>query len=528
MTVAAGTAGSSIESFDVATGERLGAVPATPPEQVAAIVGDVAEVQPFWAQLPLSDRARYMRRAAQVILDNLDALARLVTREQGKPLTESYVAELLPTVDALHWIAARGERILRDERERYTHPFFLQKKSYLSFAPLGVIAVITPWNEPWSAPFVEAAVALMCGNGVVVKPSPLTPICGQRVEDVFKRAGMPEGVVRTVHGGADVGEALVEAGVSKVFFTGSREAGRSVALRCAERVKGAVLELGGNDPQIVLANAPLDHAVDGCVWGAFANAGQTCSGIRRVSVVRVVADRFVSGVVERTRALRVGDPQRWDTDVGPMLSAERRDRVAALVEEAVEQGATLHCGGPVESEGPAAYFAPAVLTGVRPEMRVVAEDVLGPVVPVVEVDTEEEAIRRANDSRFGLGASVWTLDRDKGRRIARRLEAATVWINDHMYSHGPLQLSWGGVKESGLGSVHSKFGFYECVDHKHVAWDPSRTRSPFWFPYDESLARAAEAAARLLHGRDADKRDALRAGAGPLARVVRRSLGRRH
>jgi succinate-semialdehyde dehydrogenase/glutarate-semialdehyde dehydrogenase len=516
-----------LESFSPATGERIGAVPVVAPADVQGVVDAVAEVQPFWAQLPLSDRARYMRRTAQVIIDNLGPLTTLLSQEQGKPRSEAYTMELVPSIDALHWIADSGPKILADERVRYSQPYFLGKRSWQTFDPLGVVGVVAPWNYPWTIPFGEVAIALMCGNGVVLKPASLTPLIGQRIQAVFERAGLPDGIVRVVHGGAPVGEALVESSVAKVFFTGSVEVGRKVGAACAERVKGAVLELGGKDPMLVLDDARIDHAVAGCVWGGFANAGQTCSGIERVYAVRPVAERFTRALVEGAAALRVGDPARFDVEVGPMISAEQLDAVRELVDDAVAAGAVLECGGPVEVDGlSGSFFAPAVLTNVTHDMRIMREEVFGPVVTVVTVRDEEEAIRLANDSDFGLGASVWTADREKGRRIARRLEAGSVWINDHMYSHGAMQTSWGGVKQSGVGRSHSKFGFYECVNIKHVAWEPGRLRNFWWQPYDESLGRALHATAQLLWGRDDDKRAALKDGAGPLVRLGRRMLGR--
>jgi succinate-semialdehyde dehydrogenase/glutarate-semialdehyde dehydrogenase len=521
--VEASTQPAVLESFNPASGERIGSVPTTHPKDVQRVVEDVAEVQPFWAQLRLEDRARYMRRTAQVIIDHLDTLTSLLTREQGKPRAEAYSMELVPTVDALHWIADHGPKILGDEKIRYTQPFFLGKRSFFSYEPLGVVGVISPWNYPWSIPFGEVAMALMAGNGVVLKPADLTPVIGQRIQDVFDRAGLPDGIVRTVHGGGEVGAALVESSVAKVFFTGSVATGRKVGVKCAERMKGSVLELGGKDAQIVLADANIEHAVAGCLWGGFANAGQTCSGIERVYVVREVADRFIEGVVEGAKALRVGEPANWNVDVGPMVSEAQYEIVNELVEDALAAGAQMLCGGPVE---PPRFYAPAVLTGVTHEMRIMREEVFGPVVPIVTVSSEEEAIALANDSEFGLGASVWTLDRAKGERIARRLEAGTVWINDHMYSHGAFQCSWGGVKNSGLGRSHSKFGLYECVNVKHVAWEPSRTKDFWWFPYDESLGTALHSAAQLLYGRDEDKRAALKRGAGSFARVGRKVLGR--
>ncbi|HEX2414134.1 MAG TPA: aldehyde dehydrogenase family protein [Thermoleophilaceae bacterium] len=510
--------GAQLESFGPLDGVLLGTVPTIAPEQVQALVDDVAGVQPFWAQLPLADRARYMRRAAQAIIDQLDELAELLSREQGKPRNEALTMELLPTIDSLRWLADAGPGILEDER--ISLPIFLkQKRARFTYEPLGVVGVIAPWNYPWSIPFGEVAIALLAGNGVVLKPASLTPLIGSRIQQVFERAGLPEGLVRTVHGGGAVGQALVESSAAKIFFTGSVEVGRRVGEECARRMKGSVLELGGKDPMIVCADANLPNAISGCLWGGMANAGQTCSGIERVYVLRDVAERFIDGVVEGAERLRVGDPLDWETEVGPMVSSEQLGLVKELVDDAVAAGATLHCGG---AEPP--FFRPAVLTGVTHDMRLMREEIFGPVIPIVTVDSEDEAIELANDSEFGLGASVWTMNRAKGERMARRLQSGMVWTNDHMFSHGACSCSWGGVKQSGLGRSHSKFGLYECVNIKLMTWEPSRTRDFWWHPYDEALGRAMQASAKLLYGRDADKPAALRKGLLPLARVGRKSV----
>ena len=516
----------TLESFNPATGELVGTVPVTAPGDVQAVVDEVAQVQAFWAELPLADRGRYLRRAAQVILDEIDDIRDLIVREQGKVRVEAYLMEILPTVDALHWVADAGPEILADEPIPAPQPFFKAKRATFAYEPLGVVGVIAPWNYPWSIPLGEVAMALMTGNGVVLKPAEQTPLIGQRIGDVFDGAGLPEGLVRVAHGDGDTGNALVESSVAKVFFTGSVDVGRAVGEACARQLKGSVLELGGKDAMVVLADAQLPNAVGGALWGGFANAGQTCSGIERVYVVEQVAERFVAGVVAGARRLAVGDPLRWETQVGPMISREQLEVVRELVDDAVAAGARLECGGPVKVDGlSGCFYAPAVLTGVTHDMRIMREEVFGPVLPIVTVAGEDEAIAQANDSHFGLGASVWTRDRPRGERIARELEAGMAWINDHMYSHGACQCSWGGVKDSGLGRAHSKFGFYECVNVKLVVWEPSRVRDFWWHPYDRTLGDAARAAGQLLYSRrDAERQQAFREGALPLLRMAGRTL----
>ena len=514
------TATAQLESFNPATGDSIGAVETTAPEDVQAVVDSVASVQPAWGRLSLEERGRYLEQAAQVLLDESDEIRDLIVREQGKPRNEAFAMELLPTIDALNWIAKAGVEILSDEKVPMSQLFLKTKRSTFVYEPLGVIGIISPWNYPWSIPFGEVGLALMAGNGVVLKPASLTPLLGERIVSVFSRAGVPEGLVRVVHG-PGTGAALAESSVGKVFFTGSVETGRSVSEACARRLKGCVLELGGKDPMIVLEDSHLEHAIAGAVWGGFANAGQTCSGIERVYVVRSVADRFIAGVVAGAQRLRVGDPMSWDTEIGPMVSRDQLEIVRELVDDAVASGAVLHCGGPVEPPAglDGAFYAPAVLTGVTHDMRIMREEIFGPVLPIIVVESEAEAVALANDSNFGLGASVWTADRARGERIAADLESGMVWINDHMFSHGACQCAWGGVKDSGLGRTHSKFGLYECVNVKLRVWEGSALRDPWWHPYDETLGKALRATADLLYGSGSDRGRALREGFMPLTKL---------
>jgi acyl-CoA reductase-like NAD-dependent aldehyde dehydrogenase len=516
--VSSAIAPARLHSFSPATGAALGSVAVTAPGDIQAVVDQVAQVQPFWAQLTLRDRARYLERAAQVLIDEADEIRDLIVTEQGKPRVEAFSMEILPTIDALRWIAHEGQVILADEKVPMPQMFLKTKHSAFTYEPLGVIAVIAPWNYPWSIPFGEVAMALMAGDGVVLKPASLTPLIGERIGRVFERAGVPEGLVRVVHG-PGTGSALVRSSVAKVFFTGSVETGRGVGEECARQLKGSVLELGGKDPMIVLPDANLEHAIAGALWGGFANAGQTCSGIERVYVMREVSERFVAGVVSGAQKLKIGDPLEWDTEIGPMVSREQFELVSDLVQDAVSAGATLLCGGPAQNGLRGDFFAPTVLTGVTHEMRIMREEIFGPVLPIVVVESEDEAVALANDSDFGLGASVWTSDRSKGERIARELESGMVWINDHMFSHGACQCSWGGVKDSGVGRTHSKFGLYECVNIKLRVWEASAIRNAWWHPYDETLGLALRQAAVVLYGRPSIRAAALRAGASPLLKL---------
>jgi len=358
----------------------------------------------------------------------------------------------------------------------------------------------------------------------VLKPASLTPLLGERIARVFERAGVPEGLIRVVHG-PGTGPAVVESSVAKVFFTGSVETGRGVGEACARALKGSVLELGGKDPMIVLGDANLEHAVAGALWVALPTPGRRArdrARVRDARGLRALHRRVIAGA-KRPQDRRSGPLGYGDR---PMVSREQFDLVRELVDDAVQAGALRRCGGPVEvglDDG--AFYAPTVLTGVTHEMRIHAGGDLRSVIPIIVVDSEDEALALANDSRFGLGASVWTTDRDKGERFARELEAGMVWINDHMFSHGACQCSWGGVKESGLGRTHSKFGIYECVNIKLRVWEPSKVRDPWWHPYDETLGRALRQTASVLYGRPSIRIAALRAGAAPLLKLGARLAG---
>ncbi len=520
----------ALESFNPATGELVGSVPTITPEQVPAVVEEIKQVQPFWAQMSFEDRARYVRRAADVIIERKDEIARLITAEQGKVLTESYSMELLSTVDGLGWTADNAEKVLADEKIPSNQLFLKTRKMKFHYQPIGVIGVISPWNYPWLLALDEIATALMAGNGVIFKPASLTCLIGQMIQEVFDEAGLPEGLMRTVHGGGRVGQAMVDCpDVGKIFFTGSVEVGRSIAQDCAKQLKGATLELGGKDPMIVLSDANISHAVGGAAWGGFANMGQTCAGIERVYVMHDIAPQFIDGVVERAKSMKLGNPMDWDTEITAMTDPNQFKIVCELVDDAVAHGATLLCGGPIPREElpeglDGDFYRPAVLTGVNHGMRIMKEEIFGPVLPIITVDSEEEAVKMANDSEFGLGASIWTADLEKADRIAETIESGNVWINDHMYSAGMCQCSWGGVKDSGIGRSHSKFGFYEAVEPKVVAATNAREASMWVYPYGETVGPAIRSTIDLVYSKGKDRLSSLKAGAPALGKMTGRTV----
>ena len=513
---------------DPATGATLGSVQATASEQIDEVVAATAKVQPLWALLRVRDRARYMGRMAQAVIDDFDELCEELAREQGRPRAEIAALELLAAIDALRWIAEEGADILSAKRVRVNRSMAINKRARIAFEPYGVVAVIGAGSAPFAQPLGQIAGALLAGNGVVFKPAGRARLAGERIARVLARAGLPEGLVRVVHGGAEVGVALAKSPVRKVLFTGSPAVGRVVARACVSREKEVTVELGGKDAMLVLADANLRRAVDGALWAGYAGAGQARGSIERVYVAREVYERFLAALVRAAQNLVVGDPREPRVQVGPLASARRAEHVHALVREAVAAGAQLHCGGPVSPPGcdAGSFYAPAVLTNVGEELRIMREPIDGPVLVVVPVESIDQAIALANHGEFTLGASIWTADRYQGLRIARELRAGMVWLNDHLpgptVSRGP----WGAAAGGGLGRTLGQAGLRACAQEKLITWDPPGMRGLWWGPYDATSASAMRAVAKLRSVRESDRERAWREGTLALARIGARAFGR--
>ena len=495
-----GVATDWLVSTNPATGAEVGRVHITPPEHVAAVVQRARDAQAAWGATPPRERAHVMVRAARVLYSRMDAVATRISEEQGKPQLEALLHDVSTAIEHALWCASDVPKLLRPERVRSPQLTYRAKKHVLHHVPMGVIGIISPWNFPFGIPFSEVAIALACGNAVVLKPSELTPLAGKEVAAVFRDAGLPEHVLQVIHGDGRTGGALVAAGVDKIFFTGSVSTGRAVMRAAADTLTPVVLELGGKDPMIVLDDADVDLAARGALWGAFANAGQVCASVERAYVHRGVADEFVRRVVAGAEQLEVGHHDEDGVDVGPLVSDRQFAIVQDLVDDAVASGARMLTGGPDARLG-ARFFRPTVLVDVRPEMRIMREEIFGPVLPIVTVASEDDAVAAANHSEFGLSASVWSRSVRRALGLAERLQAGSVWINDHMYSHNAPQLPWGGVKHSGFGRTHSKHGVYECVQVKMVGADSGRTPRPHYFPYRSRQAQFVPTLLRGVYGR---------------------------
>jgi succinate-semialdehyde dehydrogenase/glutarate-semialdehyde dehydrogenase len=482
-----------IISFDPATGEEVGRAPLSSAEEVASAVARARAAQKSWGALSFRERAGVVMRARALVLEEMDGIALLISRESGKPVAEALSMEVVPTLDLMQFFARKAERLLRREKIDIGLYRFLGRTSTIEYRALGVVGIISPWNFPWAIPLGEVVMALMAGDSVVLKPSELTPLVAVKIGDVFARAGLPGGVLEIITGDGSTGAALVEEGVDKIMFTGSVTTGRRVAEAAARKLIPVVLELGGKDPMLVFEDADLDAAAEAAVWGAFANSGQACASVERCYVHEAVAEEFTARVVAKAKALRqtVGGADATDlgaiaTDLGAMSSERQLRTVEEHVRAAVAQGARVLVGG-ARAEGlneRGWFHEPTVLTGVDHSMAVMREETFGPVLPIMTFREEDEAVRLANDSQFGLTASVWTRNLSRGRRVASRVEAGTVMVNEVLYTHGIAQTPWGGVKQSGLGRTHGRLGLLEMVAPYHIHVNRlTFLQDVWWFSY---------------------------------------------
>ena len=460
---------------------------------------------PAWSRTTFAERRRLLDHWRQTIVDEADAIALLIEREQGKPAAEALAAEVLPSLEALKHLSEHGEELLRDELLSSGQLLLAHKEARLVYAPYGVILAIKPWNYPWGQSLPVLASALIAGNTVVLKPAPTTTLVGLKLGALARKAGFPDGVVGVVAVDDTVAATLVEdPRVGKIAFTGSVATGRKIMAAAAKNLTPVVLELGGKDPAIVCRDADLERAARGIAWNAFMNAGQTCSSVERVYVERPVAETFLARVLEQARRVRLKD-SAGAGELGPLTLERQRRVVEDHVADAVAKGARVLLGGK-RADGPGLFYLPTVVVDVDHTITLMREETFGPVLPIMIVDSLDEAIRLAIDSPYGLTASGWTRSDETAARLQRELVAGVVSINDHSSSFAEPQAPWGGFKWSGIGRIHGTSGLREMVQPKYVSRDRGRGAELWWYPYDAEYARLMSGVAPALYSKSLVRR----------------------
>jgi acyl-CoA reductase-like NAD-dependent aldehyde dehydrogenase len=484
----------TLPSINPATGEVVAHIERTPASSLPEIISGARVAQGEWAKLPIRDRCAKLRGLRERIMAARNELADAVVRESGKPRVEALFADIFVALDSTEYWSRNAARALRTRRVPHHSTAAKAKRGYLAYDPLGVIAIISSWNYPLAIPLSQIIPAVAAGNAVVCKTSDFTPQCGALIEKLFVDAGFPKGLVVVVQGGGEVGQALIEALPDKVMFTGSVATGRCVAEACAKKLIPSVLELGGKDAMIVLADADLEVASSAAVWGSYTNCGQVCLSVERLFVEQPAAEEFMALCVEKTKKLRLGPGSDPATDVGPLIRPQHVQRMSDLVEDAVSRGAKVLCGGNARLELGPNFFEPTVIANVDSSMKLFQEETFGPILAIQVVTGAKEALAQANDSAFALAASIWTKNKTRGMALAAELRAGAVMVNDAISYFGIAEAPHGGCGASGWGRTHGQAGLLEMVQMKYIDVDGlPRSEKPWWYRYGFELERAADA-----------------------------------
>jgi acyl-CoA reductase-like NAD-dependent aldehyde dehydrogenase len=488
----------TLPSIDPATGSIRAQFERTPALLVPQLLAKARMVQADWAKVPIKERCKRIGILPGKILAAQEELTVAIVSESGKPRVEAKFADVFVALDTAAYFAKHGPALLRPEGVPHHSIAAWMKSGTLCYEPLGVLGIITSWNYPLAIPMSQIIPAVAAGNAVLCKTSDFTPECGARIERLFRDAGFPEGLVTILQGGGDVGQALIDAHPDKVFFTGSVFTGRHVAEACARHLIPSVLELGGKDAMIVLADADPEVASSAALWGSYTNCGQVCLSVERLFVEQAISEPFIRACVEKTQKLRLGPGDKADTEIGPLIRPHHVQRMSELIADAVARGAKVLCGGrPRPDLGPS-FFEPTVIVGVDSSMQLLCDETFGPILAIRVVRDAEEAIRLANETEFGLAASVWTRNAHRGKQIAQRLRAGAVLVNDLISAFAIVEAPHGGSGLSGWGRSHGKAGLAEMVHLKYVDVDglPAMEK-PWWYGYGAELEKAVDAFLRF-------------------------------
>lgn len=484
-----------LKSFNSSDGEILGSVEISTPEDVKKAFKKAEESFYFWKKVPLEKRIIFVKRAGKVIFEKRDEIATLITKETGKPLMESYLSDVLSSLDAISYYCKYSKKILKREKVKFNQPFLWGKKGWIEYDPFGPVALISPWNYPFSIPIVSIIPLIIAGNTVLFKSSEFAPLTGEKIKEIFIKSELPDGILNVLHGNEQVGKEILNQPVKKVFFIGSTRAGKEIMRICAERLIPVVFELGGKDPMIVLKDANIETTADAAVWGSLFNCGQTCSSVERIYVEEEIVEPFIQKIVEIMKKLKIG------IDFGPIQNKKQLIKVREHLEDTLSKGGKIIYQIEI-TERKGLFFPPSILYNLNENMKCIKEETFGPLIRIIPVKNWKEALELSNSSSMGLSASIWTNDLALAKNIASEIQAGTVWINNLLYSYNATQCPWGGIKESGIGKVHGKFALFEATYPKLICFEKGkRKREPWWFPYSEEKLKMLRDGITFLFGK---------------------------
>jgi acyl-CoA reductase-like NAD-dependent aldehyde dehydrogenase len=464
-------------------------------DEISVVMTQAKIAQAKWKKTSLKERVELMHRVADIVIQQQDRIMDVVMRETGKPIQEAMAMEVFSSVDSLVFYAKRAEKWLSDKKIKMHGPMRFLKKTIITYKPRGVVAVITPWNGPFILSINPVIQAILCGNSVIVKPSEVTPMSGAMVQEIFALADAPMHLVQTLIGDGETGAELINQGPDKVSFTGSVATGKKIASKCGEMLIPFSLELGGKDAMIVCSDADVKDAASGAVVGSLMNAGQYCCGTERIYVMSDIYDEFVQEVVAITNSLVQSNDCKGD--VGPTFWDKQIEIIEDHVNDAIAKGATVLAGGKRNPAFEGLYFEPTVLTEVTHEMKIMKDETFGPVICIMKVKSEDEALSLANQSHFGLNGNVWTKDLVKGQRIASSIETGACSVNDMAMSYGVNEVPFGGVKNSGVGVVNGKEGL---LGYAHAMPIIIGKKSASAYPYTDKSFKQLQGALKIFWG----------------------------
>lgn len=490
-----------IESLNPSTLEPVGEACLASARECQQALQAAKNAFPTWKGLSLREKRKIFLEAKKILLQRISEAARLITAEKGSPFPESLSIEVQGALEALDYYGRNLRKSSKPKKVKHHVVLFSNKKSHFLFQPLGVTLIISPWNFPFLIPLYDILGALTAGNTVVFRPSSSTPLTGLLIGDILIKSGLPPGVLNIVICKVPQAEEMVLGKeIQTISFTGSVPTGKRIMELASQNLTHTILELGGKDPMIVLKDADLERASRGAVWAAFMNTGQSCGSVERLYLAREIADDFIERTLNHAKELKTGNPMESGVDMGPMTTLSQLRTVEEHVNDAVEKGAQVLHGGARIKEYPGYFFQPTILTGVDHSMKIMQEETFGPVLPIMVFSEPEEALSLANDSDYGLTASVWTRDKKMASWMAERIEAGTITVNDHMFSFAEPGAIWGGIKQSGRGHTHGPFGLQELVNIKFISHDFSRKKTQiWWYPYSTRFPKLLEKSLVLFH-----------------------------